>query len=69
MVRDLVVLRAVVSSAVKLALGHSPDEIYCVEVVGMLVARFKRLEEQCSRLERPATRICILLLGPLPGRA
>jgi hypothetical protein len=40
MVRDLVVLRAVVSSAMKLALGHSPDEIYRVEVVGKLVAGF-----------------------------
>jgi hypothetical protein len=29
-----------------------------------LVAKFRRLEEMCSWLERPNARICDLLLGP-----
>jgi hypothetical protein len=39
-----------------------------MEVVGELVAKFQKLEEQCSRLERPTMRICDLLLRPPPGR-
>jgi hypothetical protein len=58
-----------VSSAAESVLGRSPDEIFHIEVVGELVAEFQRLEERCLRLERPATRICDLLLGPPHGRA
>jgi hypothetical protein len=37
--------------------------------VGELVAEFQMLEELCSRLVRPGTRICDLLLGPPLGHA
>jgi hypothetical protein len=63
MVGELATLRAVVSSVVELVLGHSPDEAFRVEVMGELVAKFWRLEELCSWLERPGARICDLLLG------
>jgi hypothetical protein len=69
MARELAALQAVVSSATKLALGHSLDETFWVEVVGELVGEFRRLEELCSRLERSSVRICDLLLGPPFGRA
>jgi hypothetical protein len=65
MVGELAAHRAEVSSTVESALGCSVDEIFQVEIV----AEFQRLEEQHSRLLRPATRICNLLLGPPPGRA
>jgi hypothetical protein len=69
MAREPVVLQAAVSFTVESALGRSPDEIFRVGVVGEMVVEFKRLEEWCSRLERPAVRICDLLLGPPPGWA
>jgi hypothetical protein len=47
---------------------HSPNETFHVEVVGKLVVEFQRLEEWCSQLERPATRICDLRLRPPLGR-
>jgi hypothetical protein len=49
--------------------GRSPNDTFRVEVVGELVAEFQKLEEQRPWLERPATRICDLLLGLPPGRA
>jgi uncharacterized protein CbrC (UPF0167 family) len=52
-----------------LALGHSPNDTFRVEVVGELIAEFQKLEERCSQFEWPATRICDLLLGTPPGRA
>jgi hypothetical protein len=52
-----------VSSAAESVLERSPDETFWVEVVGKLVAEFLRLQEQCSRLERPDMRIYDLLLG------
>jgi hypothetical protein len=69
MAREPIVLQAAVSFTVESALGRSPDEIFRVGVVGEMVVEFKRLEEWCSRLERPAVRICDLLLGPPPGWA
>jgi hypothetical protein len=69
MAGELATLRTVVSSIAESALGHSPDEIFRVEVVGKLVAGIQKLEEQCSRLERPAMRIYDQILGPPPGRA
>jgi hypothetical protein len=69
MVGKLAVLQATVSSTMELALGHSPDETFRVEVVGELVAEFQKLEEQCSWLERRGTSICDLLLGSPPGQA
>jgi hypothetical protein len=38
-------LQVVVSSTAESVFGHSPDEIFHVEVVGELVAVFQRLEE------------------------
>jgi hypothetical protein len=40
MAGELAVLQVVVSSAVELVLGRSPNEIFHVEVVGELVAEF-----------------------------
>jgi hypothetical protein len=42
MARELVVLRAVMSSAVESVLGRSPDETFRVKVVGKLVAELMR---------------------------
>jgi hypothetical protein len=69
MTGELAAFRAAVFFATESALGRSPNEIFYVEVVGELVAEFLRLEEWCSRLEWPPTRICDLLLGPPPSRA
>jgi hypothetical protein len=63
-VRELATLRAAVSSTTGLVLGCSADETFWVEVMDELVAEFWRLEELCSWLERPGSRICNLLLGP-----
>jgi hypothetical protein len=60
-------LRVAVSFVVESVLGRSPNNTFHVEVVGELVAKFQKLEEQCSRLERHAVRICKQLLGPPPG--
>jgi hypothetical protein len=68
MVRELTVLRAAVSSAVEITLGCSPNQTFRVEVVGELVAKFWKLEERHSCLEKPSTRICNLLLGPPSDR-
>jgi hypothetical protein len=51
MAGELAALWSVVSSTMESALGLSPNEIFHVEVVGELVAKFKWLEERCSRLE------------------
>jgi hypothetical protein len=40
MARELAVLWVALSSAAELVFGHSPDEIFRVEVVGKLVAEF-----------------------------
>jgi hypothetical protein len=53
-----------VTSVVEFVLGRSPNEIFWVEIVEVLVAKFRRLEELCSRLEQPSSRICDLHLGP-----
>jgi hypothetical protein len=68
MAGELVTLRAAVSSTPESALGCSPDDTFCVEVVGALVAKFQKLEERCSRFERPAVRIYDQLLGPPSGQ-
>jgi hypothetical protein len=69
MARELAVLRAMVSSVAELVLGHSPSDTFHVEVVGELAAKFQKMEDQRSRLERATTRICDLLLGPPTGQA
>jgi hypothetical protein len=69
MARELATLRAVVSSAAESAFGHSPDEVFHMDVVGELAAEFQKMGEQRSRLEQPTVRICNLLLGPSPSRA
>jgi hypothetical protein len=58
-----------VSSATESAIGCLPNDTIRMEVLGELVTEFQKLEEWCSRLKRPAVRICDLLLGPPPGRA
>jgi hypothetical protein len=65
----LAALRVVVSSTVELALGHSSDETFQVEVVGELVAEFWKPDKRSSRLEWPGMRTYDLLVGPPPGRA
>jgi hypothetical protein len=64
MAEELVVLQVAVSSVVESALGHSPNEILHVEVVGEFVAGFRKLEDWRSRLQQPATMIYNLLLAP-----
>jgi hypothetical protein len=64
MASELTMLQAVVSYAVESTLGCSPNEIFCVEVVGMLVVVFQRQQKRHSRLERPVIRICDPLLRP-----
>jgi hypothetical protein len=66
MVGELAAVRAAVSSTTESVLGHSPNDTFHMEVVGELVAEFEKLEERCSRLERPTARICDLLLGHHP---
>jgi hypothetical protein len=66
---ELAALRAEMFSTVELVLGRSLDETFQVEIVGKLVAEFRKLKEQCSCLVRPGMRICDLLLGMPPGRA
>jgi hypothetical protein len=56
-VGELNVLWATVSSTMELMLGCSPDETSRVDVMNKLTAKFWRLEELCSRLEWPDTRI------------
>jgi hypothetical protein len=68
MAGELATIQVAVSSIMKSALGRSPNEIFCMEVVGELVAEFQRMEERRSRLEQPAVRIYDLVLGPPPGR-
>jgi hypothetical protein len=60
MAREFATLWAVVSYAAELVLGNLPDE---------LATDFQKMEDQCSWLERQATRICNLLLGPPPDQA
>jgi hypothetical protein len=62
-------LRVVVSSTAELVLGCSPSETSQVEVTNDLVAKFRRWEELCSRLEGLAAMICDLLLGLPPSQA
>jgi hypothetical protein len=69
MARELAALRAAVSSTVEFVLGHSLDETLRMKVVDELVAEFWKLEERCSRLERPGMRIYDLLLRPPYGQA
>jgi hypothetical protein len=51
MARELAVLWVAVSSTVESVLGYSPNDTFCVEVVGGLVTEFEKLEERCSWLE------------------
>jgi hypothetical protein len=69
MVGEHATFHAVVSSAAESVLGCSPSNTTCAVVVGKLAAMFQKVEGHHSKLERPATRICNLLLGPPPGRA
>jgi hypothetical protein len=49
MVRELVVLRATVSSAVEFVLRRSPNKTLRVEIVDEMIAEFCRQEEWRSR--------------------
>jgi hypothetical protein len=62
-------LRVWVSFAVKSVLGRSLRDIFRVEVMGELAAKFQKMEDRCSWLQWPITRVCDLLLGPPPDRA
>jgi hypothetical protein len=57
-----------VSSAVESVLGCSSSDTFYVEVVGEVAAKFQKMEDWSSRLERPVVWICDLLLRPPPGR-
>jgi hypothetical protein len=62
-------LRVAVSFAVKSVLGRSLRDIFRVEVMGELAAKFQKMEDRRSWLQWPITRVCDLLLGPPPDRA
>jgi hypothetical protein len=62
-VKELTVLQAAMSSFAELVLGRLPDKASQMEVMNELTAKFQKLEELCSRLEGPGTRIYSLLLG------
>jgi hypothetical protein len=64
MAGELAVLEAAASSATGFVLRRSPAETSRLDVIGDLVAKFWRLDELCSWLERSGVRICDLLLGP-----
>jgi hypothetical protein len=57
-----------VSSAAESVLKRSPGDTAHAEVLGELVAEFEKVEGQLSQLERPATRVCNLLIELPPGR-
>jgi hypothetical protein len=67
MARELIALWEAVSSATELVLGHSPSDTFRVGEVGELAAKFQKMEERWSRLERLAVRIYDLLLRPPPS--
>jgi hypothetical protein len=64
----LIMLQVAVTSVVESVLGCLSVEAFQVEVVGKLLAEFWRIEELCSLLEWPSTRIHDLLLGRPLGR-
>jgi hypothetical protein len=67
MTGELVTPPTIVSFAVEFALECSPDKTFRVEVVDELILEFLKLEERCSRLERPGARNYDMLLGPPSG--
>jgi hypothetical protein len=69
MEEELAALRAAVSSVAEFTLGRSPNEAFRVKVVDELIAEFWKSEERRSRLERPGTRVCDLILGPPSDKA
>jgi hypothetical protein len=66
---ELATFRGVVSSAAELVLERSPSKTTHTKVVGELAAEFQKVEGCCLKPERPAARICDLLLRPPPGQA
>jgi hypothetical protein len=68
-VRELAKFWVAVSSAAELVLWRPPNNIARAEVVGELMAKLHMAEGHRSKLERPAAKICNLLLRPPPGRA
>jgi hypothetical protein len=69
MVGEHATLRAIVTTVVDSVLGRSLSNTFRVEVVSELATKYQKKEDWHSWLERPATRICDLLLGPPPGWA
>jgi hypothetical protein len=67
MAGELAALWAVVTTVVESVLWRSPNDTFRVEVVSEVATEFQKAEDRRSRLERPAVRVCDLLLGPLPG--
>jgi hypothetical protein len=69
MVGELITFRAAVSSITELVVGRSLGNTAHVVVVGELLAKFQKVEDRRSQLERPTRRKCDLLLGPLSSQA
>jgi hypothetical protein len=67
MAGELAALWAVVTTVVESVLWRSPNDTFRVEVVSEVATEFQKAEDRRSRLERPAVRVCDLLLGPPPG--
>jgi hypothetical protein len=69
MAGELAAFWVVVSSATESVLGPSPSNTAHAEVVGEPTDEFQKVVGHCSKLRRPATRICDLLFVPPPGHA
>jgi hypothetical protein len=69
MIKELLMLQVVISSATEIVLRRLPTKTLRVEVVDELVAEFWKQEKRWSRLERHGTSVCDPILGPPFGRA
>jgi hypothetical protein len=67
MVWEIATFQAAVSSTTESVLGRSPNNIAHAEVVGVLVSELHRVDGRLSKHERPATKICEILVGRLFG--
>jgi allophanate hydrolase subunit 1 len=69
MAKEFASLQAVVSSTAEFMLEYTPNEVFRVEVVDDMIAKFWKQEERQSHLERPSTRVYDMILGPPFGWA
>jgi hypothetical protein len=51
MAKELAMLRVMVFSTMESVHGRSPNDAFCVELVGELATEFQKIKDQRSRLE------------------